>query len=112
MPHHHDLPKGLGSQDIEGQMTDEPLSIPLWRTVGPNEDEFEMGDRVIYKRPEWDPKLSWGDRHGAIAGWTMEAKSHNVQSLIPERLYWVRWDGLHGCVETGYRKRMLQREEK
>jgi hypothetical protein len=90
---------------------DTPLALPLWRVVQQSENEFNTGDRVVYERPSWDPLYPHA-RHGIVTGWVMEAQSHNVQSLIPERLYAVRWDGLHGKVEQGYRFRYLKREEK
>jgi len=80
-------------------MSDEPLMIPLlWRPLEEGYS-FQVGDRVVYERPSWDPNFSWGDRHGEIIEIHPGHKSQNVQSMPIHPFISVRWDGLNSKVE-------------
>lgn len=53
---------------------------------------FKIRSRVIYHRPDWDPKLSLGDRHGTVVEISQREGSSNVQSLQSYEIYAILWD--------------------
>lgn len=54
--------------------------------------KFKIRDRIVYRRPEWDPKIALGDRHGTVVEISQREGSSNVQSLQSYEIYAVLWD--------------------